>query len=155
MDNLKEIVNIQVLFVLTLGYVDMATYPLTKYYYITERVYFIYTLFILLISTLSSLLFLYTVSWRYKKDYLHASIDILFYIRKIEERLESFIPRSHLRYKKGSGLKLPLSFPPSPLFVNSPASHHHLVLKVKFAVLLQIIALCIILKKTFPNSTSK
>ena len=25
-------------------------------------------------------LFLYTVSWRYKRDYLYASIDILFYI---------------------------------------------------------------------------
>ena len=25
-------------------------------------------------------LFLYTVSWRSKKDYLHASTDILFYI---------------------------------------------------------------------------
>ena len=25
-------------------------------------------------------LFLYTVTWRYKRDYLYASIDILFYI---------------------------------------------------------------------------
>ena len=78
--NSKEIVNIQGLFVLTVGYVDMTTYPLTKYYYIIERVYFIYRLFILFISTFSFLLFLYTVSWRYKRDYLHASIDILFYI---------------------------------------------------------------------------
>ena len=53
-------------------------HPLTKYYYITERVYFIYNLFILFISTFSFLLFSYTVSWRYKRDYLHASIDILF-----------------------------------------------------------------------------
>ena len=35
---------------------------------------------ILYISTLSSLLFLFTVSSRYKSDYLHASIDILFFI---------------------------------------------------------------------------
>ena len=35
---------------------------------------------ILFISTFSFLLFLYRVSWKYKQDYLHASIDILFYI---------------------------------------------------------------------------
>ena len=68
----------QGLFVLTVGYVYMTTYPLTKYDYIMERVCFIYRLFILFISTLSSVLFLYKVSWRYKRDYLHASIDILF-----------------------------------------------------------------------------
>ena len=32
------------LFVLTVGYVNMTTYPLTKYYYIIDRVYFIYRL---------------------------------------------------------------------------------------------------------------
>ena len=32
--NSKEIVNLQGLFVLTVGYVDMKTYPLTKYNYI-------------------------------------------------------------------------------------------------------------------------
>ena len=57
-----------------------------------ERVYFIYCLFILFISTLSFLLFLYTVSWRYK-------------------RKDSFIPRSYLHYKKGPDLNLP--HPPS------------------------------------------
>ena len=36
--NSKEIVNIQGLLVLTVGYVDMTTFPLTKYYYIIERV---------------------------------------------------------------------------------------------------------------------
>ena len=89
MHNSKEIVNIQGLFVLTVGYVDMTTYPLTKYYhrdispwnyYTVERVYFIYRLLILFISTLSLLLILYTVSWRYKRDYLHAGIDVLFYV---------------------------------------------------------------------------
>ena len=80
MHNLKEIANLQDLFVLTVGYVDMTTYSLTKYYYIAERVYFIHRLFILFISRFSFLLFLYlyAVSWRYKRDYLHASIDILF-----------------------------------------------------------------------------
>ena len=53
-------------------------YPLTKYYYIIERVYFIYNLFMLFICTFSFLLFLYTVSWRYKRDYVHVSRDILF-----------------------------------------------------------------------------
>ena len=55
--NLKEVVNIQGLLVLTVGYVDMTTYTPTKYYYIIERVCFIYSLFILFISTLSFLLF--------------------------------------------------------------------------------------------------
>ena len=62
------------------GYVDMTTYPLTKYYYIIERVYFIYRLFILFISILSFLMFLYTVLRRCKTDYLHTSIEFLFYI---------------------------------------------------------------------------
>ena len=76
----KAIVNIEVLFILTVGNVDMTTYLQTKYYYIIERVYFIYRLFVLFISTLSFLLLLYTASWRYKRDYLHASINILFCI---------------------------------------------------------------------------
>ena len=62
------------LFVLTVGYVDITTYPLTKYYYIIERVYIIYELFILFVSTLSFWLFLH------KRYYLHTSIDILLYI---------------------------------------------------------------------------
>ena len=49
--NSKDIVNIQILFVLTVGDVDMTTYPLRKYYYIIERIFFIYRLFILFIST--------------------------------------------------------------------------------------------------------
>ena len=62
------------MFVLTVGY------PLTRYYYIIERLYFIYRLFILFISTFSFLQFWYLISWRYKRDYLHASRDILFCI---------------------------------------------------------------------------
>ena len=42
-------------------------YTLTKYYYIIERVYFIYKLLILFISTFSFLLLLYTVSWKYER----------------------------------------------------------------------------------------
>ena len=61
--NSKKIVNMQGLFVLTISRY-MAKYPLTKYYYIIEKVYFIYTLLVLFISTLSFLLFLYTVLWR-------------------------------------------------------------------------------------------
>ena len=81
MHNLKKIVNLQGLFVLAVSYVDMTTYPLTKYYYIIERESFIYRLFMLFISAFSFSTFLYTVSWRYKRgDYLHASIDILFYV---------------------------------------------------------------------------
>ena len=59
-------------------YQNICTLP--KYYYSIERVYFNCRLLILFISTFSFLLFLYTVSWKYKWDYLHASIDILFYI---------------------------------------------------------------------------
>ena len=46
----KEIINIQGLFVLTVGYLDMTTYLPIKYYYIIESVYFIYRLFVLFIS---------------------------------------------------------------------------------------------------------
>ena len=77
--NSKEIVNMRGLFVLTVGYVYMTTLPVANYCYIIERVYFIYRLLVLFMRTLSFLLFLYTVSWSYKKNYLHASIDILFY----------------------------------------------------------------------------
>ena len=94
----------------------MTTYPLRKYYYIIESVYFIYRLFILFISTLSSLLFLYTVSWRYKRDYLHTNIDILLYIMfctiNTMKDINSFVPRSYLRYKKGPDLNLLPPFPP-------------------------------------------
>ena len=49
---------------------------------------------------------LYTVSWRYERDYLHApcqfryfaSYYVLYYSND-EEILESFIPRLHFRYK--------------------------------------------------------
>ena len=75
MHNSKELVNLQGLFVLTVGYIDIKTYPLTKYYNIIKRVYFIYRLFIVFTSTFSLLLFLYTVSWRQNRDYLHTSID--------------------------------------------------------------------------------
>ena len=72
--NLKEIVNL--LGLLACLFVDIKTYPLTKYYYFYERVYFIYRLFILFISTFSFLRFLYSVSWRYKRDYRQASINV-------------------------------------------------------------------------------
>ena len=51
--------NIQGLFILNIGYEDMTTYPLTKYYYIIERAYFIYKFFILFISSLSFFLVFY------------------------------------------------------------------------------------------------
>ena len=81
--NLKEIVNIQGLFVATVGYIDVTTYSLTNHHYIIEKIYFIYRLLILFISTLSFLLFLYTVLWRYKRYYLHASIDVFFILCSI------------------------------------------------------------------------
>ena len=46
--NSKETVNLQVLFVSAVGYVHIKTYSLKKYYYIVERVHFIYRLFIYL-----------------------------------------------------------------------------------------------------------
>ena len=79
MHNSKEIVNLQDLFVLIVGYVDNATYSLTTYYYIIERD-FIYRFLILLISIFSFLLGFFTVSWWYERDYLHLNIDILLYI---------------------------------------------------------------------------
>ena len=72
-------------------------------------------MFLLIISTFSFLLFLYAVLWGHKWDYLHAIIDVLFYIINTlrEEALDSFTPRSYLRYKKCLDLNLPLI----PLFV--------------------------------------
>ena len=55
--NSKETVTVQGLLVLTVGY--------------------------LFISTFSFLLYLHTTSWRYKRDYLHASIDIFFILSSI------------------------------------------------------------------------
>ena len=51
--NSQGTVNLQSLFVLTVGHVDLTTYPLTKYYYVIKRAYFIYKffLFLLFIST--------------------------------------------------------------------------------------------------------
>ena len=42
----QGIVNLQGLFVLIVGYVDMTRYPPTKYYYVIKRAYFIYKFFI-------------------------------------------------------------------------------------------------------------
>ena len=72
------------MFLLTVGYIDMTTILWTKHYYIIDIVYFIYRLFVFFISILSSLLLFYTASWRHKRDYLHASLDILFYIHNKE-----------------------------------------------------------------------
>ena len=72
MHNSKEIVNIQGLFVLAVGYVDMTTYPLLKYHFIIERSYLIYSLFILFISMFSFHLQLERVSWRHERGYIHA-----------------------------------------------------------------------------------
>ena len=72
--NAEEMVNLQGLLVLIVG-------SLTKQYKLIEKVYLICRLFILFINTFLSLLFLCTVSWRYKRDYLHPSKDIhMFYI---------------------------------------------------------------------------
>ena len=93
-------------------------YPLTKYYFIIERVYFTYSLFILLISTFSFLLFLYTVSWRCKRNYLYASIDILFKLCSILltwwRNIRLFYTGFVLTIQKRSRFELG---PPSPLFV--------------------------------------
>ena len=119
--NSKQIVNMRGLFVLTVVYVDMTTYPVTKYYYIIERVYFIYRLLVLFMSTLSFLLFLYTVSGSYKKDYLHASIDILFYISSILltqwKNIRLFYTTFTLTIQKRSRFEPSL---PSPLIVATP-----------------------------------
>ena len=93
---IEKAVNLKSLFLLTVGYVDMTTYPLTKYYYNIERVYLIYRFFIFFISTFSFLLFLYTVSCRYERDYLYVSVDILFlhYVLNYLHDEDSFIPLS-------------------------------------------------------------
>ena len=90
---------------------------MAKYYYVIERVYFIYRLFLVFIITFSFLLFLYTVSWRYKRDYLHVSIDILFYIvfyiiNMIKKHF--LMPPSYIQYKKVKKWTLPIIFSYAP-----------------------------------------
>ena len=82
MHNSKKIIYLQGLFVLTVGYGDMTTYLIRKYYYVIKRACFVdeFFIFSLFITTFPFLLLLYAVSWSYKRDYVHASTDILFYI---------------------------------------------------------------------------
>ena len=96
-------------FMLMLCYVEDLIFLENNKVWYWNWVHFIYRLFMLFISTFSFSLILYTVSWRYKRDYLNISIDILFnimfYIHD-EETPYSFILLSYLRSKKGPNLKL-------------------------------------------------
>ena len=74
--NSKESGNLQDLFVLTVGYVDMSTYPLSEYYYVIKEAHRFF-MCLLFINTFSFLLFLGAASWSHKRKYLHASVDIL------------------------------------------------------------------------------
>ena len=75
-------------------------------------------------------LFLYTIPWRYKKYYLHASIDILFYImfyitntmKKIilVYAMLVFMVQKRSRFELG---------PPSPLFVATPLRYIVILIK--------------------------
>ena len=66
------------------------------------------------ISTVSFVLFLYAISWSYKRDCLHASIDILFYImfyiintmKKHQTLLYHVRTYKNVRYKKVLDLNL-------------------------------------------------
>ena len=94
----------------------MTTFPVTKYYYIIETVYFIYRLFILFISALSFSLFLYSVKEIYERlptcQYEYFVLYYVLYYQHGKETLDSFMPHSYLRYKKGPDLNLP----PPPQF---------------------------------------
>ena len=98
------------MFVWTVGYVDMTT----ERYYIIERIYFIYRLFILFIRTFSFLLFLYTVTWRYERDYLHSSIDITFYIINTMKKHNTLL--YHVRTYNTKKVQIWIC-PPSPLIL--------------------------------------
>ena len=74
------------------------------------------------ISTFSFLLFFYTASWRYKRDYLHSSMDISFYImfyviNTIKLNNRQFYTTFVLTIQKRFQFELGL---PSPLFVATP-----------------------------------
>ena len=119
--NSKEIVDLEDFFILSVSCVDMTTYPPTKYYFIIERLYVIYRLLVLIISTFSFLLFLYTVSWRYKRDYLHARIDILlciilYIINTMKKHYKLFLCLVRTYDTK----KAPISTCPPPLSLPSP-----------------------------------
>ena len=101
--------------------VHMTIYPLTNYYYIIERVYFIYRLFILFISTFSYLLFLYTYSimegltpcqYRYFALYY-----VLYYQHDEERNIRLFYTTFVVTIQKRSRFE---PGPPSPLFVALP-----------------------------------
>ena len=79
---------------------------------------------ILFISTFSFLLFLYTASWRYKRDYLHASINIVlfimfYYCSHDKKNIRLFYTTFLLTKQKSSRFELGLA---SSLFVAAPLS---------------------------------
>ena len=99
--------------------VDMTTYPITKYYYIIEKVYFISRLFILFISTFSFLLFLNTYSimegltpCQYRYFALDYVLLLLTWWRNIRLLYTTFVLTVQKRSQFGPG-------PPSPLSVAS------------------------------------
>ena len=75
-------------------------------------------MFVLFTSPFSFLLFLYTVSRRYKRDYLHASTNIVLhyvlYYQHYEETIVLLYTTFVLTIQKRPDLNLP---PPSPLEV--------------------------------------
>ena len=103
---------------MTVGYVYMTAYPLTKYDYIMERVCFIYRLFIFLsVHCHSCCFYIQYHRGRCKRDYLHASIDILFLssmLLTLWKNIRHFYTMSVLTIQKRS------RFEPGPLSPSTP-----------------------------------
>ena len=97
------------MFVLTVGHVDMITYPQTIL--LKEFILFIGLYYWSVHGHV------YSNSWRYKRNYFHISIDILFYNLNTMKKHQTFIPRSFLQWRSWFGA----SPPPRPLFEAMPS----------------------------------
>ena len=106
--NSKEIVNIQCLFVWTVGNIDMTTSLITKHYYIIGKVYF----YIIYRYIVIFPVFIYSITEVCERlppcQYKYFPLYYVLYYSHDEETLNSFMPRSYLRYKKGPDLNLTL-----------------------------------------------
>ena len=87
------------MFVLTVGHVDMITYPQTIL--LKEFILFIGLYYWSVHGHV------YSNSWRYKRNYFHISIDILFYNLNTMKKHQTFIPRSFLQWRSWFGASPP------------------------------------------------
>ena len=101
-----------------------------------KSLYFTHYLFL---STFSFLLFLYTTSWRYNKDFPYASIDIWFYIMFyiINTMKQDLTLLYYVRTYKTKKVPIWTCPPPTSLFVVTPL-FESLIYDAPFFIILQM-----------------